>query len=246
MLFRSFKEQFVARTLAAQVIGTSGTDLARVIYVDRGQQDGILSGMAVITPDGIVGKVLRADKAVSQVLLITDPTSGAGVLLERQRLNGILRGSSGAYPEVLNVMGDEKIEVGDRIITTGGDRVYPKGLPVGTVLSVALDKERDPFLAIKVKPAVNLSKLEEVLIVTELPERPPEAVDAASGPVRAADMLARRLPSAKKKEIVVPAGGDSGEGAPPDTSDAAPPVPDPQKKNPAAKAAPNAKKEGPR
>lgn len=241
-----FKEQFIAHTLAAQVIGTSGTDLARVIYVDRGQQDGVQPGMAVITPDGVVGKVLRADKGVSQILLITDPTSGAGVLLERQRLNGILRGSGGAYPEVLNVMGDEKIEVGDRVITTGGDRVFPKGLPVGTVASVALDKERDPFLAIKVKPAVNLAKLEEVLIVTQLPERLPEPVDATSGPVRAADMLAQRLPSVKKKEAPQEAAGDDGEGPPPDTSVNAPPDSTPQKKAPVQKPAAPSKKDGPR
>lgn len=192
-----FREQYIAATLAAQVIGTSGTDLARVIYIDRGTRDSVQPGMAVITPDGIVGKISRADRATSQVLLISDPQSGAGVLLERLRLNGILKGSSAGYPEMLNVMADEKIEAGDRVITTGGDRVYPKGLPVGTVLSVSRDNERDPFLAIRIKPAVNLGRLEEVLVVTRLAEREPEAV--AGGPARAADILAEHLPSARKK-----------------------------------------------
>lgn len=198
-----FKEQFIAKTLAAQVIGTSGTDLSRVIYIDRGTQDGIAAGMAVITPDGIVGKISRADKRTSQVLLITDPASGAGVLLERQRLNGVLKGSSSGVPEIQNVMGDEKIQVGDSVITTGGDRVFPKGLKVGTVASVAPDTERDPFLNIKVRPAADLSRLEEVLVVTELGERGPSLAEE-NRPMTASEMLAQRLPSAKKKEAESP------------------------------------------
>lgn len=194
-----FKEQFIAKTLAAQVIGTSGTDLARVIYIDRGAQDGITTGMAVITPDGIVGKVSRADKRTAQVLLISDPASGAGVLLERHRLNGVLKGSAGGVPEIHNVMSDEKIEIGDSVITTGGDRVYPKGLKVGTVANVAPDAERDPFLSIKIKPAADLNRLEEVLVITELGERSP-ALAEETRPMSASEILAQRLPSAKKKE----------------------------------------------
>lgn len=193
-----FHEQYLDTTVAAQVIGTSGTDLSRVIYIDRGTKDGIEPGMAVITPDGIVGKVSRADRTTSQVLLITDPLSGAGVLFERLRLNGILKGTQGGYPEVLNVMADEKVQVGDTIITTGGDRVFPKGLPVGTVLNVFPDRDRDPFLAIKVKPAVNLGRLEEVLVVTRILDQQ-IVTDSTNGPVRAADVLAQRLPSMRKK-----------------------------------------------
>src|SRR3954471_11674187 len=195
-----FRQQYLDTTVAAQVIGTSGTDLSKVIYIDRGTRDGVEPGMAVITPDGIVGKVSRADRSTSQVLLITDPMSGAGVLFERLRLNGVLKGTTGGYPEVLNVMADEKVEPGDKIVTTGGDRVFPKGLPVGTVMNVFPDRERDPFLAIRVKPAVNLGRLEEVLVVTRVLEQQ-IVTDNANGPVRAADVLAQRLPSAKKKSI---------------------------------------------
>lgn len=193
-----FREQYLDTTLAAQVIGTSGTDLSRVIYIDRGVPDGVRDGMAVITPDGIVGKVSRADKYQSQVLLVTDPMSGAGVLFERLRLNGVLKGTQSGYPEVLNVMADEKVQVGDTLVTTGGDRVFPKGLPVGTVTSVSPDRDRDPFLAIRVKPAVNLGRLEEVLVITRVLEQQ-LVTDSTNGPVRAADVLAQRLPSAKKK-----------------------------------------------
>lgn len=193
-----FKQQYINKTVAAQVIGTSGTELSRVIYIDRGTRDGIQPGMAVITPDGVVGKISRADRTLSQVLLINDPQSGAGVLLERLHINGILKGGAGYSPEMQNVMADEKLQIGDRVVTTGGDRVFPRGLPVGTVESFSPDRDRDPFLNIKVKPAVELGKLEEVLVVTELLES--AASQATTGtPVRASDVLAERLPSVKKK-----------------------------------------------
>jgi rod shape-determining protein MreC len=214
-----FKQQYVNKTVAAQVIGTSGTELSRVIYIDRGNRDGVQAGMAVITPDGIVGKIARADRSTSQVLLISDPQSGAGVLLERLHLNGILKGSNGRYPEVQNVMSDEKIQVGDRIITTGGDRVFPRGLPVGTVESFSLDRERDPFLNIKVKPAADLGKLEEVLVITEMVEKSSTQTAESATPLRASDVLAERLPSVKKKteeqvKAEENAGAGSGETAP--------------------------------
>jgi rod shape-determining protein MreC len=194
-----FKQQYINKTVAAQVIGTSGTELSRVIYIDRGTRDGIQAGMAVITPDGIVGKISRADRSSSQVLLINDPQSGAGVLLERLRLNGILKGAAGHYPEMQNVMSDEKIQVGDKVITTGGDHVFPRGLPVGTVANFSADRERDPFLNIKIKPAVELGKLEEVLVVTEMTEKAATETADFNSPLRAADVLAERLPSVKKK-----------------------------------------------
>jgi rod shape-determining protein MreC len=196
-----FKQRTIHKTVAAQVIGTSGTDLARVIYLDRGVRSGIRANMPVITPDGIVGKVSRADQFTSQVLLINDPQSGAGVLLERLRLHGILKGSSLGKPEVLNIMADEAIAEGDRIVTTGGDRVFPKGLPVGVVESLSKDPEREPFLTIKVKSAVNLGKLEEVLVITEMIEAAPEGIPAETKRIRAADLLADRLPSVPKKPV---------------------------------------------
>jgi rod shape-determining protein MreC len=153
----------------------------------------------VITPDGIVGKVIRADSSTSQVLLISDQSSGAGVLFERLRLKGILKGTPSGRLEVMSVMADEEIKPGDSIVTSGGDGVFPKGLPVGTVQRVFPDQERDPFLSIEVKPAVNLGRLEEVLVITDMSRQTPE-VDTSNGTLRAADLLAQRLPSVKKQE----------------------------------------------
>jgi rod shape-determining protein MreC len=129
------------------------------------------------------------------VLEINDPTSGAGVILEKSRLQGILKGDQKGTGEtfVSNIMADEKIEPGDVVLTSGGDRVFPKGLPVGTVVKVLPGQES--FLNIRVKPAARLDRLEEVLVITKIVEKEPDANEAATGPVRAIDILAQRLPT---------------------------------------------------
>jgi rod shape-determining protein MreC len=192
-----FKERFIGNTLAAQVIGSAGSEQSRVIYIDKGARDGLKQDMAVITPDGIVGKVKEVYFMSSQVLMINDLYSGAGVILEKSRLQGDLHGSSQGETVVKNVMSDEKVDIGDMVITSGGDRIYPKGLPVGSVTAVNSDPDKPLFLSITVKPATNLSRLEEVLVVTKMTEELPN-VSQISGPIRAADILAQRLPSVPK------------------------------------------------
>lgn len=193
-----FKEHYVGQTVAAQVIGTSGSDLLHVITIDKGSHAGVKQDMAVITPDGIVGKVREVFKFSSQVLVINDRESGAGVILENSRLQGVLRGVGLGEVRVGDIMSDEKVDVGERVITSGGDRVYPKGLPVGTVTAVGPDPDASPFLAITVKPAADLGRLEEVLVVTTIAEETP-SVAGNEAPHRAADVLAERLPAVPKK-----------------------------------------------
>jgi rod shape-determining protein MreC len=115
----AFKEQFVSKTVAAQVIGSSGSDLSRVVYIDKGENVGIKRDMPVITAEGIVGKVLMVYPSVSQVLLINDQTSGVGAILDKSRLQGVLRG--GATGEVMleRVMSDEQVAAGDIVLTSG-------------------------------------------------------------------------------------------------------------------------------
>lgn len=190
----AFKEQFISRTVAAQVIGSSGSDLSRIVYIDKGENAGIRRDMAVMTSDGIVGKVLLVYPSVSQVLLINDQSSGVGALLEKTRLQGVLRGTANGEVALERVMSDEQVPVGETVLTSGGDQIFPKGLPVGTVTKVANGK--DLFLNIKIKPAANLSKLEEVLVLVEKQER--QATEEGVH-VRAADILAQRLPSVPDK-----------------------------------------------
>jgi rod shape-determining protein MreC len=203
----AFKEQFVAKTVAAQVIGSSGSDLSRIVSIDKGWDDGVRPDMAVITADGVVGKVLQVYKtpSVSQVLLINDQSSGVGVILEKSRLQGVLRGTPSGEVTLERVMSDEQVGPGEAVLTSGGDQIFPKGLPVGTVTRVG--KGRDLFLSIRVKPAAELSKVEEVLVLVEKPQR--EATAGNMGHTRAADILAQRLPSVPEKPAQ-PADGAGG------------------------------------
>jgi len=188
-----FKEQFISKTLAAQVIGSSGSEQSRVIYIDKGSRDGIKADMAVVTSEGVVGKVLRvSNKTTSQVLLINDQTSGVGAILEKSRLHGVLRGTPLGEVVLENVMSDEAVQPGEKVLTSGGDQIFPKGLAAGTVTKVSPGPEL--FLNIRVKPAADLSRLEEVLVITQQEEKEPDVAGGAQ-PMRAADILAQRLPS---------------------------------------------------
>lgn len=191
-----FKEQFIQQTVAAQVIGSSGSELSRVLTLDKGSRDGVHNDMAVITPDGVVGKIVRVFPGSSQVLEITDQSSGVGALLEKSRLQGIVKGTPEGDPMLDYIMVDESVGAGERVLTSGGDRIFPKGLPIGSVTRV--EKGHDLFHAIYLKPAADLSRLEEVLIITKVEERTP-ATDQADTPHRAADILAQRLPSVPSK-----------------------------------------------
>jgi rod shape-determining protein MreC len=195
----AFKEQVVMKTVPAQVIGSSGSDLSRSIYIDKGSDQGIAADMPVITASGIVGKVLRTYPSTSLVLMINDQSSGVGVLLEKSRLQGVLRGTPDGELILERVTSDEQVTPGETVLSSGGDQIFPKGFPVGTVMKVSPGKEL--FLDIKVHAAADLSRLEEVLVMTEKQER--QVVAEGAGKVRAADILAQRLPSVPDKSATV-------------------------------------------
>ena len=104
--------------------------------------------MAVITADGLVGKVLRAFGSSAQVLLINDQSSGVGVILDKSRLQGVIKGTASGEVIVEKVMTDEQVTPGERIVTSGGDQIFPKGITVGTVMKVT--PGADLFLNIRV------------------------------------------------------------------------------------------------
>lgn len=186
-----FKEQFINKTVAAQVIGSSGSEQSRLVYIDKGSDDGIRTGLAVMTASGVVGKVSNViNSSTSQVLLINDQNSGVGTILEQSRLQGVLKGKASGELMIDKIMAEEEVRLGDRVLTSGGDLIFPKGLPVGTVDKINRGKE---FVQVIVKPAAALNHLEEVLVITQKLEREPAVANGAS--VRAADILAQRLPS---------------------------------------------------
>ncbi len=214
----SFKEQYVYQTEPAEVIGTAGTDQSRIIYINKGSRDGLKPDMPVITPDGIVGRLKDVFPRTAQVMVINDQTSGAGVLLESTRLRGVLRGNVFGQPQIINILPDERIKPGEKVVTSGGDQIFPRGLPVGTVDHVVPDMEHEPYVDVIIKPAANLSHLEEVLVVTEVSDHMPPAaakdlakseaaaaVDAEKE--RASDILAEKLPGFTDPDALVEANG---------------------------------------
>jgi len=185
-----FQESYIYKTISAQVIGTSGSTQSDVIYLDKGAADGLKPDMAVITGDGIVGKVRDVFDHSAQVLMINDQTSGAGVVLETTRIRGILRGNAAGQPQVINILNDSRIQPGEHVLTAGGDQIFPRGLPVGVVEKVVRDTERGSFINVIVKPAANLQHLDEVLVIT--------ALDAQLSPEQQADVnLSEQLKGAE-------------------------------------------------
>src|ERR1017187_5736672 len=136
-----FRERYVGSTVAAQVIGASGSDQSRVFTIDKGSRDGLKPDMAVITQDGIVGKLRDVFPSTAQVLEINDQSSGAGVILESTRIRAILRGTLTGRVQIGNLTADSRIKPGEHVLTSGGDQVYPRGLPVGVVQSIAPDRK---------------------------------------------------------------------------------------------------------
>jgi len=137
----NFQQKYIYKTVVAQAIGSSGSEQSRVFYIDKGSADGLARDNAVITPDGIVGKIRDAFPHSSQVLAINDQSSGAGVILETTRIRGILRGNSIGQPQIVDILKDQRIKAGEKVLTAGGDEIFPRGLPVGTVEKVVDDPD---------------------------------------------------------------------------------------------------------
>lgn len=151
--------------VAARVIGGSAGTASLTIEIDRGERDGIRRNMGVITPDGVVGKVSEAFANTSHVLLLTDKESGVGAMLADSRIQSPVGGVGEPLLTMKYVPNDDDVSVGERVITSGMDRIFPRDLPVGTITEI---KAGVDFKKIRIKPAANLEKLEEVLVLLTL------------------------------------------------------------------------------
>jgi rod shape-determining protein MreC len=224
-----FQQKYIYKTLAAQAIGSSGSDQSRVFYIDKGANYGLTPDMAVITADGIVGKVREVFPRSAQVLAINDQTSGAGVILETTRTRGILRGSAAGRPQIVGILADQRIQPGEKVLTAGGDQIFPRGLPVGVVEKVVPDPERDSFINVIVKPAAHIDRLDEVLVITSTEPRFPadqlqdmatseqlKGADAAAikEQRKASDIMAERLPGLSDPNAPAPAPNPASGAAP--------------------------------
>jgi rod shape-determining protein MreC len=154
--------------------------------------------MGVITPDGVVGKVLESYKDTAQVLLLTDKDSGVGAMLVESRLQGPVGGTGEPLMVMKYIPNDDNVNSGERVVTSGMDRIFPRDLPVGTIAEI---KAGSPFKQLRVKPAASLERLEEVFVLLtmkplELKEEP-AAPGSATSPA-APSAAATNPPSPEK------------------------------------------------
>jgi len=157
-----FRNRLSFATVAAEVIATSPGDASRAVFIDKGEDAGIAADAAVITPAGVVGKIIAVFPRTSQVLLVTDTSSGVAAFLSESRVQGIVKGTGQNSVELHYVMKDIPVAAGETILTSGLDQIYPKGMVVGTVAQVT---EGNIYKGIKLKPSAPLDRLESVLVV---------------------------------------------------------------------------------
>ena len=159
-----------AQMLAAQVIGASADLASDTLFINRGEQDRVKRNMGVITPDGVVGKIVEVFPNMSQVMLMTDKDMGVGAMFATSRTHGVVKGTGEPLPWMDYIVNDEKVAIGDTIVTSGEDRIFPKGLLVGVVASA---KAANPFQKIQVRPAARLDRLEDVIVLVTQQELTP-------------------------------------------------------------------------
>jgi rod shape-determining protein MreC len=158
------KESLPPPTLSAEIVGKDPSLWFRTFTINRGSSDGVQKGMPVVTVEGVVGQVLTSSPNYSKVLLATDPNSAIEVITQKTRVQGIVKGSG---PETFNlhyVLKSAEVEKGDYVLTSGLGGVFPKGLMVGTVAEITKSR-RGMFQNIEIKPAVDFSQLEYLIII---------------------------------------------------------------------------------
>ena len=155
------------QTAAANVIAGGASPEFRTMTIDKGTNDGLQADMAVISPGGVVGRVIMPSARASKIQLLIDRNAAAGVLVERSRAQGVVVGTGEDRLRLEYVAGTADVKEGDRIVTSGIDGIYPKGFVVGQIESI--QRSAGEYSAILVRPAADFSALEAVLIVTTAP-----------------------------------------------------------------------------
>src|SRR5262249_8858415 len=173
--------------VVARVIGSSADPNSNVLYIDQGQRDGIRKNMGVITPEGVVGKVMEAYRDASQVLVVTDRASGVGSMIADSRIQSPVGGTGEPLLNMMYVGNDDEVAIGSRVVTSGMDRIFPKDLPVGIITQV---KPGGQYKQFRFNPPANLEKLEEAIVL--LPPDPfalrqappPQAGSSSAAPAK--------------------------------------------------------------
>jgi rod shape-determining protein MreC len=168
----AFKEQSGFGVIAAGVVGRDATSWFKSVWVDAGLSDGVMKNMPAMAGGGLVGRVLKQYPGTSRVLLITDPDSAVSCIIERSRDTGILVGQGSDLCRLQYVANHAEVVVGDLVVASGLDGVYPKGLPVGVVVKVT-KAASGYFQDVQVRPSADLGRLEELLIIKYVPPEMP-------------------------------------------------------------------------
>ena len=202
--------------LGARVIATSAGTASVTIMLDRGSKDRIKKNMGVITPEGVVGKVVEVFDSTSEVLLLTDKDSGVGAMLSNSRKQSPVGGAGEPLLVMKYVANDDIVNVGERVVTSGMDKIFPRDLPIGTITDI---KPGNPFKSIRIRPSADLERLEEVIVLLTLQplqmnQETETAKPSASAATKPAGEIAKASASAANKPAV--------DAAKPPTSGAAP------------------------
>ncbi len=171
-----FRDKNFPSSIPALVIGKDPSSWFKSITLNRGERDGVRKGMAVIAPQGIIGQILKTSPNYSRVLLITDYNSAIDAITQRTRAKAIVEGLGENQCQLKYLRRSEEVRVGDKVITSGLTGSFPKGLMIGEIIKV--EKSGDGvFQYAELVPSVDLTKLEEVLIITESPSPPKEEAE---------------------------------------------------------------------
>lgn len=160
------REDISLPTIAARVIGKDPSNWFRSILIDKGFREGIKKNAAVLSPKGLVGRVIEVMEGTSRVQLITDPNCAVGALVQAGRVGGLVVGEVGPSCRLKFLPQGAEIQVGDSVLTSGLSGLSPKGIPIGTVSAVH-KKENALFQEAEVLPRVDLSSIEEVLVIAK-------------------------------------------------------------------------------
>jgi rod shape-determining protein MreC len=168
-----FREKVPTSTIAAQVIGQDPTSWFKSVTINKGEADGVQKGMAVISPEGVIGQILKTSPHYATVLLMTDYNSAIDAIVQRTRAKAIVEGKEENRCQLKYLLRTEEVVVGDIVITSGLGGIFPKGLMVGEIRSVD-KKGHGVFQYADLVPSVDFAKLEEVLILSAAPPPSPQ------------------------------------------------------------------------
>ena len=159
----AYSEQFDMKTSMAQTIMLDTAGRFKSIIIDQGSGDGVQVNDVIANANGLVGRVVLTTNDLAKVQLVTDNNSAVGTLVERTRRQGVVRGNGSTSVQLFDIPALADVQPGDRVLTAGIDGIYPRGIPIGTI--VRAEPGQSLFKNITVKPSVDFGTIEEVIVI---------------------------------------------------------------------------------